>query len=401
MRRLTMTLSGAAAFLVVLVGAAVDGRPASAAEAAAWTLQETSGTVRLVREGISPVALTVGDRLEGGDWIETGSDGRALLTRAQDRILVAPSSRVGLPRENDGRFATRILQTLGTILLTVERQAQQHFEVETPLLAAVVKGTTFTVSVQDDGALVHVVEGLVEVRDLALGEAALIRPGETGRVRANRPGVDVFGGERQPGAPATEDGAQTRADGIGGGASQTSRTAAERDTAPAAVGADTPGASARVVIRHALGTEPLDVKGATRGLVRYADTGSTAKAARAATLEASSKSANDAAANAAALTARTRAPADLAPAAMAGARGAGASSPAVSAPSAAPSLAGATGLIFPSASTPAIESGLAPGPGAAPPSSGGLLAPLVETVSKAAAPVVSPVKGAASGLGLP
>ncbi len=71
----------------------------------------------------------MGDTFSGGDWIETGPDGRAIVRRGDESIVVAPNSRIGLPRDNTGSFATRILQTLGTILLTVEKKASQHFEV--------------------------------------------------------------------------------------------------------------------------------------------------------------------------------------------------------------------------------------------------------------------------------
>lgn len=268
MRRLRITLSGCVLGFLAVAGAALTSVPAWAAGVEGWTLQESSGEVRLVRNGISPISLTVGDRLEGGDWIETGPDGRALLVRAKDRILVAPGSRVGLPREIDGRFATRILQTLGTILLTVERQARQHFEVETPLLAAVVKGTTFTVSVEGDRALVHVVEGLVEVRDLALGQKGLVRPGETGSVRARGSGVHIFGAGRQPAAPAPTGAEQTRTDTTGGGSPQKRAGAKGRDTAPTSTTNAPINGAPKAVIRQALGGQPLDLGRSTGGLIR-------------------------------------------------------------------------------------------------------------------------------------
>lgn len=408
MRRLRITLSTCAVFLLVLVGAAMDGGRARAAEVGTWALQESAGEVRLVRDGIAPVALTVGDRLAGGDWIETGPDGRALLVHAQDTILVAPNSRMGLPRDNSGPFATRILQTLGTILLTVERQARQHFEVETPLLAAVVKGTTFTVSVQGDRALVHVVEGLVEVRDLALGEKGLVRPGETGSVQANGSGVEIFGAGRSPVAPATDDGTQTRAGGTGEGSRQ-----AEASGAASAPGGAPVGTAPKVLIRQALGAEPLDVRSATGGLVRHAqERVANAGDRAAAALRTLAKDSNEALTAAATLTpaagaTATRASAGLAPAAMTGSPSLSgtpstASARAVTSLSAAPSVAGPiTGGTPLLTTAPIVESSVTPVSTVAPSSGGGLLAPLVETVATTTAPVVSAAEGVASGLGLP
>ena len=82
---------------------------------------------------------------------------------------------------------TRIVQNLGTLLLKIEKRPEQHFEVKTPYLAAIVKGTTFTVSVDKSGGAVHVVSGLVQIHDPVSGQTGLVRPGRTGVV-SSRPG---------------------------------------------------------------------------------------------------------------------------------------------------------------------------------------------------------------------
>ena len=116
-----------AAFAAVLVGL-LSGQ-ARAEPGRSWTLESRSGQVSLVKTGMTPISLSTGDVFADGDWIETGPDGRALLRRGEETIVVAPNSRIGLPENNNGPYATRILQTLGTILLTVEKKAAQHFEV--------------------------------------------------------------------------------------------------------------------------------------------------------------------------------------------------------------------------------------------------------------------------------
>ena len=224
------SIVGLMGLLVVLSGS-LPASIASAEEAAAWTLQQTSGQVHVARSGFTPVSLTVGDHLKAGDWIETGPSGRAVLSRGEESIVVAPNSRIGLPAEAAPGLDTRILQSLGTILLNVKKRARQHFEVKTPYLAAVVKGTSFTVSVQDGRGVVHVVEGLVEVTAAATNESLLIRPGQTVIV-ADGQGPRIEGDRRDPAGE-------------------------HRDSASAG----------DVVIEHALGATAVDAVKTTGGLI--------------------------------------------------------------------------------------------------------------------------------------
>jgi hypothetical protein len=75
-------------------------------------------------------------------------------------------------------LSTTILQQAGSILLEVEKRNVKHFEVETPYLAAVVKGTQFRVSVNAAGTSVDVLRGQVEVADFKSGQIAQLLPGQ-------------------------------------------------------------------------------------------------------------------------------------------------------------------------------------------------------------------------------
>ncbi len=257
----TTALAAFAAMLAGLLSGEARAEPASS-----WTLEGQSGQVNLVKTGIAPVSLTTGDVFADGDWIETGPDGRAMLRRGEETIVVAPNSRIGLPKNNDGPYATRILQTLGTILLTVEKQAAQHFEIETPYLTAVVKGTTFTVGIQDGRAVVHVVEGLVEVKNLSSGRRNLVRPGQTGSVIRGGGGVEIGGGSNDvKGTPAKAEAKQAP------GKNQKAEQAAPASQAsPVAVMAVSKSKSRKVMILQALGPTTLDLSQSTKGLVRAA-----------------------------------------------------------------------------------------------------------------------------------
>jgi hypothetical protein len=85
---------------------------------------------------------------------------------------------VGIPTEKKEGLATTIKQQAGSILLEVEKKNVKHFEVETPYLAAVVKGTQFRVTVTASGAKVDVVRGQVEVADFKTGQIAQVMPGQ-------------------------------------------------------------------------------------------------------------------------------------------------------------------------------------------------------------------------------
>jgi hypothetical protein len=116
--------------------------------------------------------------LKPGDSIRTGQNGRVLLVRGEETILISPNSVVGLPAEKKDGLQTTILQQAGSILLEVEKQNVKHFEVETPYLAAVVKGTQFRVTVNAAGTSVEVNRGQVEVSDFKSGQIAQVMPGQ-------------------------------------------------------------------------------------------------------------------------------------------------------------------------------------------------------------------------------
>jgi hypothetical protein len=175
------------------------GGPAWAAD---WRLVEVSGEVRLARPGGTAAAPAANQIVPVGSNITTAQGGRAVLTNGDQRIVVGPNSRMTVAPETSTGMV-RVMQDLGSILFQVDKKPAQHFRVETGLLAAVVKGTTFTVNVGPTGDSVHVAEGLVEVRPGG-GAATDVTAGATGTV--NRAQPDAVGVTRPsaeaPAAPA-------------------------------------------------------------------------------------------------------------------------------------------------------------------------------------------------------
>ena len=150
------------AAMAVLLGSCSG---AMAEEDAPWLVSKSSGEVWITAQGAQQVSLAQAAQLKSGDSIRTGRNGRVLLTRGEETILVSPNSVIGIPAEKKPDLSTTILQQAGSILLEVEKRNVKHFEVETPYLAAVVKGTQFRVSVNATGSSVDVLRGQVEVAD--------------------------------------------------------------------------------------------------------------------------------------------------------------------------------------------------------------------------------------------
>lgn len=180
--RLIETGAAALALFAILSLASLSTSARADEAVPSWHVTQVSGTARL-REGSNgwqPIA--VGAAVLPGMTIETGADARVVLASNKDIVTVAPSSRLAVPAAKTGRKGANFLQTLGTILFDIEHNPKRHFEVDTPYLAAVVKGTAFSVTVRPDGGAVQVVRGAVQVASLLSPDIALVRPGEIARV---------------------------------------------------------------------------------------------------------------------------------------------------------------------------------------------------------------------------
>lgn len=160
-----------AALLLSAFAAAAANAAATASEAVA-VLERVTGRptiYSLADGGLRRVSLI----REGAQYrlpieIETGPDDAASFRLPDGEVAVAPGTqmRIAAPvgrGPNDGNLLQRIFQRAGSALFSVERRAVEHFEVETPFLVSVVKGTTFTVVVHEDGATVSLHEGHLQV----------------------------------------------------------------------------------------------------------------------------------------------------------------------------------------------------------------------------------------------
>lgn len=171
-------------FILIIVATFVFmAVPATAAAAAAaadmWRVSQKSGDVRVIHHRLQPAAARIDAALSPGDLVMTGATGRATLTRGGDYIVIAPSSRLLLPANSQHKGMTSLIQEIGTMLFKVRSTGKPHFRVDTPMLAAVVKGTTFTVIVGVDRSAVQVIEGAVQVSAVQGGMSQLVEGGKT------------------------------------------------------------------------------------------------------------------------------------------------------------------------------------------------------------------------------
>ena len=165
---------------------------AGSVQAAEWRLVEVSGTVRIAVPGAEAAPARLNQTAPTGSSITTALGGRAALDNGLQHIVVGSNSRMTVAPDAGG--FTRVMQDLGAVMFKVDKQKAPHFRVDTPLLAAIVKGTTFTVVVGPQSDSVNVAEGLVEVRSNATDMASDVPAGSSGAVSRDAPqSVQVIG----------------------------------------------------------------------------------------------------------------------------------------------------------------------------------------------------------------
>jgi len=184
----------------------------SAGDGAAWSVVRASGKVWIQTEGASRVSLGDATAIQPGTTLATDADARILLQRGKETMVVGPGTIMKVPTDASRMFTT-VLELTGEIEFDVEKRNVQHFSVKTPHLAAVVKGTHFSVRAGAESDTVEVTRGLVEVRSLRTGERVDLLPGQS--VTVSESGLVVGGLQHasldpsgttaasDPGAPGT------------------------------------------------------------------------------------------------------------------------------------------------------------------------------------------------------
>jgi hypothetical protein len=137
-----------------------------------WRVVKWSGDVTITAPDGNAVPLGDGALVHPGGKLATGPGSRAMLARGADTVVVSESTAIEIPVDETEGSTPTLLQSTGESTFDVESKPVQHFIVETPHLAAVVKGTQFVVQVRPFQSRVDVTRGIVEVSDLRSGQYA-------------------------------------------------------------------------------------------------------------------------------------------------------------------------------------------------------------------------------------
>jgi FecR protein len=190
-------------FLAIAAMLATIGLCASnlnANQTAGWgVVVATNAYVSHVEGALVPVST--GASIVQGDRLTTKAGGALVLSRGEDLVTMAENSEIVITNPQP-LHATLIEQPAGQVQYHVTKGPAPHFEVDAPLLATVVKGTTFSVTAGKTQSSVSVLEGRVVARNLRSGTSSSVGAGETGAVSASRGGVSV-GASLSTGASST------------------------------------------------------------------------------------------------------------------------------------------------------------------------------------------------------
>ena len=206
----------AAALLMAIAWLSLSDKQASAADVPAatrsWVVQELKGAAfSRPRAGDDSQwqSLQAGARIEPGSVVRTDDSGRVELTNGIDQIRLSPSSEIELPMQQNGDPVTRVIHWIGTAFFHVGKRPGPQFEVDTPYIVAIVKGTKFTTNVSDAGASVKVSEGVVGVSAAAGGSSIDLTAGGSASVSAAHSDTVTPGGPTGDAAPAGNHGKES------------------------------------------------------------------------------------------------------------------------------------------------------------------------------------------------
>lgn len=219
--------------------------------------------------------LTIDTEIVPGTEIKVGVGGSVSLERNGDIVTLSPNSQMKIPNSQVAEGPS-ILQKIGTLLYKIRKrdprllhnvsdsQTNNPFKIDTPYLAAVIKGTVFSINVSQQGSALHVTEGLVEAISLSTGERGLVRPGQTARVSAVAgAGLSISHGGKVNGKSGNQ--------GNSGNGQQADAQSAPNDNAASGSSTGRANASNRGSgrgLKTAVRGEPVNISKSTKGLLK-------------------------------------------------------------------------------------------------------------------------------------
>lgn len=150
--------------------------------------------------------------------IRTMKTGHVTLLRGSETVDLGPDTQIQIYDKAGRKPFTTVKQDFGTVSVEADVRQVQHFGVDTPFLAAVVKGTRFTVTSGKSGSSVSVRRGHVAVENLHTHSTVTLSVGQTATVGPARADETQVGGSGklptvvdssgEPVATTTDDGTQ-------------------------------------------------------------------------------------------------------------------------------------------------------------------------------------------------
>lgn len=147
-----------------------------------WVVARVSQPSKFTIDRKTWSTLKPGMTVPNRSWISTGPRGRVVLQRNKDQVTFQPGTLAGVFERAGFAVHTDFAQQTGTLSLSIDPQVKPHLSVQTPYLAAVVKGTVFSVTVGKTSATVGVDRGRVEVTDARTGEKTGVKAGQKASV---------------------------------------------------------------------------------------------------------------------------------------------------------------------------------------------------------------------------
>jgi uncharacterized membrane protein YgcG len=167
---------------VGLVSVSALALATSASSADEWVAERLRGGVFALENG-QWVQLQRGDVVPDDRPVQTAADGRVSFTRGKERLDLGPGTQVQIFDVGASTQPyTTVRQYFGKVGVEAEVREVEHFAVETPYLAAVVKGTRFSVETTEGASRVDVERGEVSVSDNEGGQTASVAAGESASV---------------------------------------------------------------------------------------------------------------------------------------------------------------------------------------------------------------------------
>ena len=183
-------------FVLRLMALVVLAFLSTVAFADSWDVTRVRGHVlQLVDGGWQP--LQRGGSIPDGRVVHTGPNGHVALARGKETVELGPNTQIRIFDKGGARPFTTVEQHFGTVSIEAEVRNVQHFAVQNQFLAAVVKGTRFTVTAGKAGASVEVRRGHVAVENEGDHSTTLLAAGQQATVHKGR-GLEVSGRGKLP-----------------------------------------------------------------------------------------------------------------------------------------------------------------------------------------------------------